>query len=215
MLKTTATTKQTDKRQAILDAALTLFVSQGFHATSTAAIATQAKVATGTLFHHFPSKDSLMACLFLTIKQEFADALLASFDPDASIKQKIAYLWQTAIDWSLNKPDKQLFFQQYSMSPALSPELRAQAMDGILGFLRELIVQGQAQGIIAPYPVALLLEHCHSQYLGATRFFIDNPALGQDTQHRDASFQLFWRALNAESLQGNSNRSESEMQRDK
>ena len=45
-----------DKKQAILDTALTLFVSQGFYATSTASIAKTAGVATGTLFHHFASK---------------------------------------------------------------------------------------------------------------------------------------------------------------
>lgn len=52
----TDTKPMTDKRQAILETALRLFVDQGFHGTSTASIAKQAGVATGTLFHHFPTK---------------------------------------------------------------------------------------------------------------------------------------------------------------
>lgn len=68
----TASSKRT-KKQAILETALQLFVSQGFHGTSTATIAREAGVATGTLFHHFPSKEQLLEQLFLGVKQEFAE----------------------------------------------------------------------------------------------------------------------------------------------
>ena len=49
----------TDKRDKILQAALELFAEQGFRGTSTAQIAKHAGVATGTLFHHFESKEAL------------------------------------------------------------------------------------------------------------------------------------------------------------
>lgn len=192
----------TDKRQAILDTALALFVSQGFHGTSTASIAKQAGVATGTLFHHFPSKESLMESLmeslFLTIKQEFADALLLNTHKGSDLKHNALQLWQSAIDWSLDNPVKQLFFQQYSMSPMIAAKVRDQAMNSILGFISELIKQGQMMGLIAHYPVELMLENCHGQYLAATRFFIDNPHLGTDKTYRDASFEQFWKAMQAD-----------------
>jgi AcrR family transcriptional regulator len=188
----------TDKRQAILDTALTLFVSQGFHGTSTASIAKHAGVATGTLFHHFPSKEALMECLFLTIKQEFADALLLTPHKGSDLKHNAQQLWQSAIDWSLAYPVKQLFFQQYSMSPMIAATVREQAMNGILGFIAELIKQGQLMGLIAYYPLELMLENCHGQYLAATSFFIDNPHLGTDKTYRDASFELFWKAMQAD-----------------
>ncbi|SIR29422.1 TetR/AcrR family transcriptional regulator [Shewanella morhuae] len=189
---------KTDKRQAILDTALALFVSQGFHGTSTASIAKQAGVATGTLFHHFPSKEALMECLFLTIKQEFANALLLNAQQGSNLKHNAKQLWQSAIDWSLENPIKQLFFQQYSMSPMIAKNVRDQAMNSILGFISELIKQGQMIGLIAHYPVELMLENCHGQYLAATRFFIDNPHLGRDNQYRNASFELFWKAMQAD-----------------
>lgn len=107
----------TDKRQAILDTALALFVSQGFHGTSTASIAKQAGVATGTLFHHFPSKEALMESLFLTIKQEFADALLLNTHKGSDLKHNALQLWQSAIDWSLDNPVKQLFFSNIQCRP--------------------------------------------------------------------------------------------------
>jgi len=184
-----------DKKQAILDTALTLFVSQGFYATSTASIAKQAGVATGTLFHHFPSKDELMNHLFLTIKQEFANEIQAQIKDSGDLKLDAEHLWCSAIQWAMDNPLKQEFFQQYSMSPSIAIEIREQAMNGILGFMGALLLQGQSQGLLAAYPLALMQDNCHGQYLAATRYFLDNPGKWQEPEHKTASFALFWNAM--------------------
>jgi len=187
----------TDKKQAILDSALQLFVKKGFNATSTASIAKAAGVATGTLFHHFPTKKDIMSQLFLSIKQEFATNMISNTDFSGDIEQDANTLWQKAIDWAIAQPLKQLFFLQYSMSADIDADVRKQAMNSILGFVVELIEQGKQQQIIADFPNALLLENCHGQYLAAIRFFTDNPNLGDDDAHRNASFKLFWQAMKA------------------
>ena len=187
----------TDKKQAILDSALQLFVKKGFNATSTASIAKAAGVATGTLFHHFPTKKDIMSQLFLSIKQEFATNMISNTDFSGDIEQDAHILWQKAIDWAIAQPLKQLFFLQYSMSADIDADVRKQAMNSILGFVVELIEQGKQQQIIADFPNALLLENCHGQYLAAIRFFTDNPNLGDDDAHRNASFRLFWQAMKA------------------
>ncbi|MEI6859559.1 MAG: TetR/AcrR family transcriptional regulator [Shewanella sp.] len=184
-----------DKKQAILDTALALFVSQGFYATSTASIAKQAGVATGTLFHHFSSKDKLMNHLFLNIKQEFADAIQASITNSGDLQQDAKHLWTSAIQWAIDNPLKQAFFQQYSMSPSIAPEVRDQAMNSILGFMAKLMQKGQILGLLANYPLALMQDNSHGQFLAATRFFLDNPEKWQDPQHQEASFLLFWNAM--------------------
>lgn len=184
-----------DKKQAILDTALTLFVSQGFYATSTASIAKQAGVATGTLFHHFPSKDGLMNHLFLNIKQEFADAIQASIKDSGDLKKDAKHLWTSAIQWAMDNPLKQEFFQQYSMSPSIATKIREQAMNSILGFMGALMQKGQTLGLLANYPLTLMLDNCHGQYLAATRYFLNNPDKWQDPQHQEASFLLFWNAM--------------------
>lgn len=184
-----------DKRSLILDAALKLFNSQGFHGTSTASIAKAAGVATGTLFHHFPTKEALLETLFLAVKKEFADALGAMALPGSDLEQQAKTLWLGALDWGISNPDKQQFFQQFSLSVEIPLALREQAMQGILGFIGTMISQGQQQGVLARLPLPLMLENCHGQYLSATRFFLDRPELALDPEHRDASFQLFWRAM--------------------
>jgi len=188
----------TDKKQAILDTALPLFVDKGFNATSTASIAKTAGVATGTLFHHFPTKNDIMNQLFLSIKQEFATHIVSQTSLTGNLKQDANALWQKAIDWAIEQPLKQLFFLQYSMSTDIDVKIRKQAMNSILGFIIELIEQGKKQHLIADFPNELLLENCHGQYLAAIRFFTDNPHLGTDERHRNASFELFWRAMKIE-----------------
>lgn len=183
------------KKQAIMNTALTLFVSQGFYATSTASIAKQAGVATGTLFHHFPSKEALMTQLFLDTKHEFADHLTQQLSQSSDISMDAKQLWFAAINWGIDNPEKQSFFQQYSMSPSIPIEIREEAMTSILGFIANMIEVGQQKGLLANYPQALMLESCHGQYLAASRFFIDHPELWQNEEHREASFSLFWRAL--------------------
>lgn len=60
-------------RQAILDSALALFESQGFHATSVQAVADHANVTKGAFYHHFESKEELVQI----IHDEFVDYQLA------------------------------------------------------------------------------------------------------------------------------------------
>ncbi|BDM65533.1 TetR family transcriptional regulator [Shewanella sp. NFH-SH190041] len=184
------------KKQAILQAALPLFVERGFDATSTAMLAQQAGVATGTLFHHFANKDAVLAALFISTKQEFADHMQA-FSPVGEFAQQLQQLWDRAIEWSLANPLKQQFFQHYCLSPALPQALRDRAMFDILGFLAEHLRQGQASGELSHWPLTLLLHYCHGQYLASSQLFVQQPQLWQQADYRLGSFQLLWQAIKA------------------
>jgi TetR/AcrR family transcriptional regulator, fatty acid metabolism regulator protein len=54
-----------DRRRAILDAAVRVFARQGFHACRVSDIADEAGVAYGLLYHYFPSKEEVLNTLFL------------------------------------------------------------------------------------------------------------------------------------------------------
>jgi len=51
-------------RKRLVRAALDLFTSHGYHATTTPAIAARAGVAEGTIYRHFPSKEALLNEVF-------------------------------------------------------------------------------------------------------------------------------------------------------
>src|SRR5215813_4695900 len=56
--------KKESTRQAILRAALALFAEKGFYATTTKAISRKAKIAEGTLFNYFETKEDLALYFF-------------------------------------------------------------------------------------------------------------------------------------------------------
>jgi AcrR family transcriptional regulator len=61
-MRVTAETKAATRR-GILDASRRMFAERGFEATTTRDIAAAAKIATGTLFNYFPTKEAVVACL--------------------------------------------------------------------------------------------------------------------------------------------------------
>jgi AcrR family transcriptional regulator len=63
MPRTVDPVKHEQRRLAILDAAVTCFAAKGFDATTTAEICRTAGIGSGTLFHYFPTKRSILVAL--------------------------------------------------------------------------------------------------------------------------------------------------------
>src|SRR5690348_16186579 len=61
-----------DKRDAIMTAALELFVERGFHGTAVPEIAERAGVGAGTIYRYFESKEALVNALYRAEKTRFA-----------------------------------------------------------------------------------------------------------------------------------------------
>ncbi|WP_114324880.1 TetR/AcrR family transcriptional regulator [Candidatus Colwellia aromaticivorans] len=189
------TNQPKNKKQQLLDTALTLFVNQGIYATSTASIAKTAGVANGTLFHHFPSKNALVLELYKNIKRDFS-MQIAPIELDAAqLEQQTKLIWQQAINWALSNADQQQFCLQVMQYQPLSSQTKAQIFSEEFGFLKEIILFGQQHQLIANYPLSLMLESAHGQFLTSSQFFINNTDLAQDTQYSEAAFNLFWKSF--------------------
>ena len=65
-------------RQAILTAARTSFAEHGFAGVSTTAIAGEAGVTRGALYHHFGDKHELFRAVFVAIEHELNDSVVAA-----------------------------------------------------------------------------------------------------------------------------------------
>src|SRR5438309_8324624 len=55
--------RKSETRQRILDAAIELFRTRGFDATTTRDLAAAAEIATGTVFNYFSTKEAIVATL--------------------------------------------------------------------------------------------------------------------------------------------------------
>lgn len=63
MARTVDPERHLARRLVIVDAALTCFSATGYAGTSTAAICRQAGIGSGTFFHYFPTKQSLLLAI--------------------------------------------------------------------------------------------------------------------------------------------------------
>jgi TetR/AcrR family transcriptional regulator, fatty acid metabolism regulator protein len=78
-----------DKRRQILDAAVTVFARQGFHATRVSDIADEAGVAYGLVYHYFNSKDQVLNELFLERWSLLLTAIEGAEGTEGSHREKL------------------------------------------------------------------------------------------------------------------------------
>ncbi|PSW19359.1 TetR family transcriptional regulator [Photobacterium sanctipauli] len=182
------------KQQQILDTALALFARQGIGATTTASIAKQAGVATGTLFHHFPTKQALVRALHMDIKTRLAAAMTRQA-PDGALQDQVRYHWTQALSWAQAHPDDLQFMLLFNHDPEYTLAEHHDYMASAMGFLPTLIEQAQQQGQVAPLPLPLVLNFCHHHFLSTARLFAEQPALAQQAGYQEGAFCILWQAL--------------------
>jgi len=106
-----------DKKEEILQAALDLFVEQGFYGAPISDIAHRAEVAAGTIYRYFASKDDLINELFHVLENKMKGALKSTCPALGSVREKYICLTRETIRYFIDKPQHFLYMEQYFNSP--------------------------------------------------------------------------------------------------
>lgn len=109
------------KQAALLDAAVAIIAESGLSAT-TASIAKRAEVAVGTLFTYFPTKDQLLNEVYLKLKQDMSDLLVAGYPKEADFRTQILHIWRGYTEWALKNPEGKQVLRLLTVSDLLTPE---------------------------------------------------------------------------------------------
>ena len=112
------------KREAILEAAVLLFARRGVWSTPTSAISAAARVAEGTLFTYFPTKEMLVNTVYAALKHELADALLSAYPKAADARVRFRHIWDRYVQWGVAHPEKFGVLVQLQASELISAESR-------------------------------------------------------------------------------------------
>jgi AcrR family transcriptional regulator len=133
------------KQDHVLQTALELFATEGL-AVPTAKIAKKSRVANGTLFNYFPTKQDLIDALYLNIKKEVAQLfLVGGADKAKSLKETFFVVWNSYVSWAITNSQKHKVMNLFKTANVLSPKVRAQA-DDIFKPLHELVQNGIKKG---------------------------------------------------------------------
>lgn len=108
------------KRQLLLATALQLFSQHGLEQVSTAQIAHQAGVASGSLFFHFHSKHALIHSLFEHVLQQLQQALTTPA-PTCCVQEKFIDHYTQVANYWLTHPIELGFIKHYYFSPIALP----------------------------------------------------------------------------------------------
>lgn len=94
-----------DRRIAILDAALEVFGSRGFHAASIDEIAQTAGISKALIYEHFPSKKDLHVSLLERHAQEIFGRLARSADTSEPGELRLRKGVDAFLEWTETHPD--------------------------------------------------------------------------------------------------------------
>ena len=119
------------KRQALIDTAIELFSQEGFWNTTTARIAQQAGVATGTLFTSFPSKNDLIDEVYSTIKLEAIYSIQDNKDKELSIEECFRSNCFNYLLWCVQNPEKYFLKHQLFQENVVSQRMQDSLADVI------------------------------------------------------------------------------------
>ncbi len=181
------------KREQILQAALKLFTEHGFRGTSTAEVSKQAGVATGTLFHHFKSKEELIEELYLEAKTKLADYLQTACADVTGLEETIKKIWFAYVDWAISHENQYRFFKHCDASPYISESAREIGMAKFAFIIERFSELKQKRD----YEVSemILLDIYAGAMDGFIRHLLSNPEARKDRSQWESAFSLCWKML--------------------
>jgi TetR/AcrR family transcriptional regulator, repressor of fatR-cypB operon len=161
-------TAESDKSEAILRAALDLFVERGFHGTSVPSVAHKAGVAAGTIYHYFESKEALVNALYKNLKREIIAHVLEDFPFAAPTREQFRTVWVKMAEHVVARPREFAFLELHHHGSYLDDESVALEKQ-VIQLGAQIIGAAQAAQVIKPLSPELLMEFCHGAFIGVFR----------------------------------------------
>jgi AcrR family transcriptional regulator len=122
------------RRREILGAALDGFASRGFSAITMADIRERAGASTGSIYHHFKSKEQLAAELYLDGVRDMQEHGLSALLGQQSAEQGVRALVEAYLDWVERQPKLAAFLfamRNADFLDAVESDLHKIQRDGI------------------------------------------------------------------------------------
>lgn len=161
-----------DKAEAILAAALELFVERGFHGTSVPSVAERAGVAAGTIYHYFASKEALVNALYKRWKAEISARIIRDFPITRPVREQFRTIWERMAEFALEHRKELAFLELHHHGDYLDEESR-RIENQVVTFGIGMVERAQGEQALKRLPAALLVELVNGAFLGVFRAGIE------------------------------------------
>ena len=184
---------KSSKRDDVLNATLRLIVRHDLENTSMDMIAKEAQVGMGTIYNYFPSKEILVNELYRSLQHESASASMQGFTDTAPLREQFVRMLRNKFHFYLNNPETFQVLQQYSMSPILDAETKAEGWTLWQTPIR-IVEQARAQQIVKELSTDKLMLIATSPIISLVREHISgNITLTEDDI--EAAITACWDAI--------------------
>ncbi len=189
-----------DRRQDILQAALACFGEAGLESLSIDDVRQRCGASVGSIYHHFGSKEGVIAALFFDILHAQSRSLQARLDASDDVRSGIQALVLGYLDWVVANPLRARFLFQARTVVAGGPraaELAEHARHRNQALLAWFAPRQQA-GVLADLPCELMpslvlgpvQSYCRAWLSGST-------GLPSPEQYREALATAAWKSVSA------------------
>lgn len=136
--------KDENKIDVIFKASLALILKEGIAGLTMSKLAKQAKIATGTLYIYFKSKDELFQKLYLKLNSESTQRFMKGYSANSPFEINFKIVWMNYLTHRIEHYEESIFLEQYYRSPYITKEQKHLA-ELMKHPVHELIQQGKAE----------------------------------------------------------------------
>ena len=147
-------------RERALVAALALFEIQGVAGTTIEQVRDSAGISIGSLYHHFGSRDGLVAALYDDLLARYRATITAELGSREDARALLDGFVQAHIGWAVANPSAARFLTEHRRDPAVARD-DTRLQQGTADFLRPLLARlkpAVSAGSIRSLPPELLLS---------------------------------------------------------
>jgi AcrR family transcriptional regulator len=183
--------KGSTKEELIFDATLSLVAQLGLAGVSMEAVAKQAKIATGTVYIYFKSKEELLNKLYVNVKLQFSGTISEGFSADKPFKVLFKKMCNDYLDYFLEHYPETIFMQQFYNSPYVT-ETAVDATKDLLQPLYKLLERGKTEMLLKDMDTRFMIFFLHGTIGHLAGFIRAQPVRKTYT---DQVWTICWDAL--------------------
>ncbi|BAP45339.1 transcriptional regulator, TetR family [Pseudomonas sp. StFLB209] len=186
-----------DLKRAILRQALRFFNDMGIEATTIEAIRAECDTSVGAIYHHFQSKEGLVAALFFAALDDQERLRDAYLQHAGDAKAGVLALVHSYVDWVDAQPDWARFVLQGRFAVATGPfkeELAARNKQRNKKLLEWMTAQGIAEHF-AHVPAELLPSLIIGQAENYSRAWLSKRVVNSPRHYRDMLGRAAWQSI--------------------
>src|ERR1022692_1152089 len=135
------------KIDQIFKATLDLVQAYGLAGITMGKIANASKLATGTIYIYFASKEELVNALFTECRKASAAIYFTGYDPQVPFKEGFKVIWMNLLKHRVEKFEEAVFLDQCYHSPFIA-ESTKEITRKLFQPLRRLIDRGKQEGLV-------------------------------------------------------------------